>query len=136
MSLDLNKTIKQFRPEQETATKQKVKYFVGISKDTAGSKKISMNLVVIPPGAVSVPHYHKDYETAIYMLEGRVETHYGEGLKESIVSEKGDFVYIPAGVPHQPVNLSDTEPAKAIVSRTDSDEIENVVLCDSNGKPA
>ena len=40
----------------------------------------------------------------------------------------GDFLYIPADVPHQPRNLSTTEPAIAIVARTDANEQESVVL--------
>jgi uncharacterized RmlC-like cupin family protein len=53
---------------------------------------------------------------------------YGEGLTKSTVNEAGDFLYIPPGVPHQPTNLSDSEPAQALVSRNDSNEQENVVL--------
>lgn len=62
------------RPQHDTATLQKLPYFVGISGSTAGSQSISMNLVIIPPGASAEPHFHKDYETAIYILQGRVKT--------------------------------------------------------------
>ena len=55
-------------------------------------------------------------------------TWYGEGLRESVVTRAGDFLYIPAGVPHLPVNLSQTEPCVAIVARTDPNEQESVVL--------
>lgn len=128
MGLDLKKSVTRVRAGIEIVTEQKLPYYVGISKDTAGATGISMNRVVIPPGATAEPHYHKDFETAIYLLEGRVDTRYGEGLKESILTEKGDFLYIPPGVPHQPVNLSATEPAVAIVSRNDPNEMENVVM--------
>ncbi|MFQ4135731.1 cupin domain-containing protein [Nodosilinea sp. PGN35] len=116
------------RPQHDTATLQKLPYFVGISGATAGSQGISMNLVIIPPGASAEPHFHRDYETAIYILKGRVKTAYGEGLKKTIVNEAGDFLYIPPGVPHQPTNLSATEPAQALVARNDPNEQENVVL--------
>lgn len=128
MTLDLKKNVTRVRAGNEIMTEQKLPYYVGISKDTAGATGISMNRVVIPPGATAEPHYHKDFETAIYLLEGRVDTRYGENLKESILTEKGDFLFIPPGVPHQPVNLSDTEPAVAIVSRNDPNERENVVM--------
>ena len=36
----------------------------------------------------------------------------------------------PPDVPHQPVNLSDTEPAQAIVVRNDPNEQEHVILYD------
>jgi len=70
---------------EEIATKQNLPYFVGISQLSAGARNIAMNMVVIPPGASAKPHYHKDFETAIYILKGRVETRYGEGLKKSVI---------------------------------------------------
>ena len=128
MNEDLQKGIKRIRPDKETATKQNLPYFIGVSRDSAGARGISMNLVVIPPGGTAEPHFHKDFETAIYILEGTVETRFGEGLRESVLTQKGDFLFIPPGVPHQPFNLSPTEPARAIVSRNDANEQENVVL--------
>jgi uncharacterized RmlC-like cupin family protein len=114
------------RPGVTTDTLQRLPNYVGISETTAGSKGISMNMVVIPPGAKAKPHYHEGYETAIYMLKGRVETLYGDNLARSVVNEAGDFIFIPAGVPHQPVNLSDTDAAIAIVARNDANEQESV----------
>jgi uncharacterized RmlC-like cupin family protein len=115
------------RPDQPVDTLQRLPAFVGISDETAGSSGIGMNLVVIPPGAAADPHYHDGFETAIFILSGRVETRYGEDLRHTCVNETGDFLYIPAGVPHQPRNLSDTEPARAIVARNTPNEQESVV---------
>ena len=120
------------RPPAETMSRQRLPYFVGISEATAGAKGISMNLIVIPPGGAAEPHLHRGYETAIYLLKGRVETRYGPGLRQSRITEEGDFVFIAANVPHQPVNLSDTETALAIVARNDPNEQESVVLYDPN----
>ncbi len=44
-----------------------------------------------------------------------------------MTNKAGDLVYIPAGVPHLPVNLS-SKPASAVISRTDPNEQESVVL--------
>lgn len=118
------------RPAAETMTRQRLPNFIGISEATAGAKGISMNLVVIPPGGAAEPHLHKGYETAIYLMKGRVDTRYGEGLARSILVEEGDFLFIPADLPHQPVNLSSTEPAYAIVARNDPNEQESVVPYD------
>lgn len=115
------------RAPQEVLTRQQLPNFVGISGATAGAKNLSMNLVVIPPGAKAEPHYHKDFETGIYVLQGRVETRYGEGLKKSVTNEAGDFIFIPPDLPHQPFNLSDTETAIGVVVRNDPNEQENVV---------
>ncbi|MBF2080055.1 MAG: cupin domain-containing protein [Synechococcales cyanobacterium T60_A2020_003] len=117
------------RPQAETMTRQKLPYFVGISGATAGTPGLSMNLVIIPPNGTAAAHYHKDYETAIFILKGKIETRYGKGLKQSMINTAGDFLFIPPGVPHQPTNLTD-EPAQAIVARNDPNEQENVVMYD------
>jgi uncharacterized RmlC-like cupin family protein len=53
---------------------------------------------------------------------------WGEGLAEYERVGAGDFVYIPAGVPHLPANRSATQPLIAVVARTDPNEQESVVL--------
>ena len=84
--------------------------------------------VVIPPGGSAEAHVHKGFESAIYLVQGRVETRYGEGLKKSVVNQAGDFIFVPPDVPHQPFNLSDTELAIAIVARSDPNEQEHTIL--------
>ena len=118
----------------EILTRQKLPNFVGISAQTAGATGLSMNLVIIPAGAAAEPHFHKGFESAVYVLEGRVETRYGPGLEKSVISEAGDFLYIPPDVPHQPINLSETTAARAIVVRNDPNEQEHVILYDPTGK--
>ena len=122
------KDIVTVRITEATQSKQALPIFPGISGKTAGAKSLSLLKIVIPPGGSAKAHVHKGYESAVYLVKGRVETRYGEGLKKSVVNEAGDFVFIPADVPHQPFNLSETEPAIAIVARSDADEQEHVIL--------
>lgn len=124
----MSREVRLVRSVGETGTLQGLPVFVGICERTAGAAGISMNLVVVPPGAVAEPHFHDGFETAIYQLSGRVETRFGEQLERTVVSEAGDFLFIPAGIPHQARNLSRTEPASAIVARNDANEQESVVL--------
>jgi uncharacterized RmlC-like cupin family protein len=126
MQGDSARLVKAVRPVREVATSQRLPYFVGISGESAGARGLSMHLVVIPPGARSEPHLHLEHETAIYVLEGRVETRYGEGLVQSVISEAGDFLFIPPEVPHVAINLSSTTAARAIVSRNDPAEQDKV----------
>jgi uncharacterized RmlC-like cupin family protein len=128
--------VKAVRPEREVLTRQRLPYFLGISGATVGSRGLSMHMVVIPPGAKSEPHSHRGYETAIYVLEGRVQTRFGPNLESTMVNEAGDFLYIPAGVPHEALNLSATEPARAIVARNDPAEQDNVVPYEGEPKEA
>jgi len=106
---------------------QQIGYTVGVSAEVCGSTGLSLSYIVVPPGGVADAHLHDGYETAIYQLSGRVETRYGDDLAESVVTGAGDFLFIPPGVPHQPRNLSDTEPATAVVARNDARDEENVV---------
>jgi uncharacterized RmlC-like cupin family protein len=119
--------IRVIRPGPEATERQHLDYFLGVSGDTCGATRLAMHLVVVPPGAAAEPHYHDGYETAIYQLEGRVETRFGETLERSVVTEAGDFLFVPPGVPHQAVNLSETERAVALIARNDAGEQERVV---------
>lgn len=118
--------VQPVRPEREVLTRQRLPYFIGISGQTVGATGLSMHLVVIPPGARAEPHLHCGYETGIYVLEGRVLTRWGEALEHQVVSEAGEFLFIPPDVPHEAVNLSATEPARAVVARNHPAEQDQV----------
>jgi uncharacterized RmlC-like cupin family protein len=87
-----------------------------------------MHLGVVPPGGRAEPHRHDGHESAIYVLEGRAGMDYGESLEHRLEAGPGDFVFIGAGVPHRPFNLSESEPVRYVVARTDPHEEESVVL--------
>ncbi len=87
-----------------------------------------MHLLRIPPGGRASVHLHEDHETAIYMLSGHAEMLYGETMELHMRCQAGDYVYIPAGVPHCPWNPSPDEEAVAVLARTDPNEQESVVL--------
>ena len=113
-------------PQVEVSTLQRLPYFIGISGQTVGATGLSMHLVVIPPGARSEPHLHLGYETGIYVIEGTVLTRWGEDFENEVVSHAGEFLFVPPGVPHEAINLSDTEPARAVVARNDPAEQDKV----------
>lgn len=115
------------RADETYDGKQGLTYFCGIAAETVGSKAICMHLLTIPPGARAKAHLHENHETAVYLLAGEVVTLYGDRLQHRMTNRAGDLVYIPAGVPHLPVNLSG-EPASAVIARTDPNEQESVVL--------
>lgn len=113
----VTQTVLALRPDAAVMTTQRLPYFVGISGETAGATGLSMHLVVIPPGARAAPHRHLGYETGIYVLAGRVLTRWGERLEHQTISEAGDFLFVPPGIPHEAINLSDTEAARAVIAR-------------------
>jgi uncharacterized RmlC-like cupin family protein len=107
--------------------RQGLNYFTGISVETVGARGICMHLVKMPPGARANAHLHENHETAIYVLQGEVQTWYDQNLEHCLVVRAGEFLYIPAGEPHLPVNVSQAE-AVAVLARTDPNEQESVVL--------
>ena len=114
-------------PDKETLSRQLLPYFVGVSAASAGATGISMNLVVIPPHSAAEPHSHRGFESTVYMMRGTVDVRYGRFLDSLLTLQEGDFLFIPANMPHQPVNRGG-EPALAIVARNDANEQENVEL--------
>jgi uncharacterized RmlC-like cupin family protein len=118
--------VRAVRPDREVMTTQRLPYFLGISGGTVGATGLSMHMVVIPPGAKADPHSHVGYETGIYVLEGKVLTRWGHDLENEVVSEAGEFLFIPPDVPHEAINLSATKPARAIVARNDAAEQDKV----------
>lgn len=101
-----------------------------LSSSNVEAKGLSMKLAVIPPGAVIPAHLHVDFETMIYILEGRVRHEYGDGCKLIMENIAGDFLFIEPGVPHEVFNLSDSEPAVALIARSAADEREQTIPYD------
>jgi uncharacterized RmlC-like cupin family protein len=108
--------------------KQGFSYAPAVSAQTVGASSIHMQLLTIPPGECAKAHKHEAHETAIYVLSGEGAMYYGERLENHLIAHPGEFLYIPANVPHLPYNTSQTEPCVAVVSRTDPNEQESVVL--------
>jgi uncharacterized RmlC-like cupin family protein len=108
--------------------KQGLMYAPAISAETVGSQAIHMQLLTIPPGGRAKAHKHAAHESAIYLLSGVGGMWYGHQLEHHVQLEPGDFLYIPADMPHLPYNPSTAESTVAIIARTDPNEQESVVL--------
>ena len=104
-----------------------VTYASGVSARTTDSRGICLELATLPPGARGRAHLHADHESAAYVLRGELDLWFGAELEERVVAHAGDFIYIPARVPHLPANASASEPAVAVLARTDPNEQESVV---------
>jgi uncharacterized RmlC-like cupin family protein len=118
------------RSDETYDGKQGVTLSTGISQTSVGSLALCMHIVTLPPGRRGTPHVHDGHESAIWMAAGEAEVWYGPGLSGRTVIRAGDFLYIPPGTPHLPVNRSDTDTMIAVVARTDPAEQESVVVLD------
>ena len=103
-------------------------YAPGISSETVGAEALFLGLVTLPPGGRTKSHMHARHESAFYMLSGNeVEWWTGENLQHQETAQRGDFLFVPAGVPHVAVNRSD-EPAVFVTVRNEPTAQESVVM--------
>jgi uncharacterized RmlC-like cupin family protein len=116
------------KPGGLSLSKQGHHVFEGISAQSAGARALCMHVIVIPPGGRARAHLHEAHESAVYMVEGEVICWYGEQLQHCFTVCAGEMAYIPAGLPHLPINASADKPVTCIVARTDPNEQESVVV--------
>jgi uncharacterized RmlC-like cupin family protein len=115
------------RPGATYAGRQGLSYGAGVSAESAGARALCLHRLSMPPGARANAHLHANHESAIFVISGRAEFWWGERLEHHEIVAAGDFVHIPAGVPHLPANPGD-EVLEAVIARTDPNEQESVVL--------
>lgn len=103
-------------------------YFPAVSAETIGSKMIWFGKVTIPPGGRTKAHVHELHESAFFLLSGdNVELYTGNELQHCEVAHAGDYLFIPANVPHVAVNRGN-EPAVFIGCRNEPSAQESVVM--------
>jgi uncharacterized RmlC-like cupin family protein len=103
-------------------------YEPGVSAETVGAKALFLGLVTLPPGGRTKSHIHEHHESAFYMLSGpEAELWTGERLEHKDIAHPGDFLFIPAKVPHVAVNRSDTA-AVFVGVRNEATAQESVVM--------
>ena len=109
-------------------SKQGSVYAPGISAETAGSKVIFLGIVTLPPEGRTKAHFHEHHESAFYLMSGEeVELCTGDQLEHREVARAGDYLFIPAKVPHVAVNRGKT-PAVFVGVRNESTAQESVVM--------
>lgn len=97
------------RGGQPYRSEQGAVYAPGISAETVGATAVFLGVVTLPPGERTRAHVHERHESAFYMLSGdEVELWTGEQLEHREVARPGDFLFIPANVPHVAVNRGAT----------------------------
>src|SRR5215468_1152053 len=106
---------------------QGLTYLAGLTGATAGARAICMTLAVLPPGARAKTHLHRGIETAVYVIEGEAAMYFGERLEELVVGRAGEYMYVPADMPHLVMNRSGAM-CRAIVAHSASDDQAGIVM--------
>jgi uncharacterized RmlC-like cupin family protein len=60
--------------------------------------------MIAQPHSASSVHHHGEQETIIYVLAGSGQVRWGRHGEYSETVRPGDFVFIPANLPHQEIN--------------------------------
>jgi uncharacterized RmlC-like cupin family protein len=80
---------------------------------------LSAGISIVEPGARTGIHHHGEQETIAYVLEGDCCVRWGERGEFSARACSGDFIHVPAWLPHMEINQStDTRCAWAVVRST------------------
>jgi uncharacterized RmlC-like cupin family protein len=117
------------RGSESYVSKQGSVYAPGISAETVGAKVLFLGLVTLLPEGRTKAHIHEYHESAFYMLSGEeVELWTGDQLEHKEVAHAGDYLFIPANVPHVAVNRSKTTPAIFVGVRNEPTAQESVVM--------
>ena len=109
-------------------------YKQGLSGKNVGSEALSINVAKVPPGAVAYAHIHDGFEVMLFIVQGKVKHTFGDGLKQEVFNEAGDFIYIKPGVPHEVFNVGE-EDLIAFVARSAADEWDKIVNYPSEFRP-
>jgi uncharacterized RmlC-like cupin family protein len=111
----------------DTAQSEGMVRRAAIDKNTVHSKSLWFGRVTCPPGLKSVPHHHGPAETAGHMLSGdRIRVYFGEGYQQFIEVEPGDYLFVPAYMPHIEINMSDVVAAEFVTARSPDNIVVNL----------
>src|SRR5262245_38593271 len=112
-------TAKIVRAGDSHVAEQGSVYRSGISTQSVGSAMIWLGMISLPAGRRTRAHRHEGHETAHPMTAGEeIEIWSGSELECCDRVRRGDYLFIPAGVPHVAVNRSSKE-AQFLGARND-----------------
>jgi uncharacterized RmlC-like cupin family protein len=77
----------------------------------------------VEPAARTAIHHHGEQHTIAYVLSGSSYVRWGEHGEFDATLHAGDFLYVPAWLPHQEINPSSDLPFQWVVVRSTSEPI-------------
>jgi uncharacterized RmlC-like cupin family protein len=72
----------------------------------------------VKPGARTGIHHHGEQQTIAFVLSGVCEVRWGERGQFAVIAHAGDFIHVPAFVPHMEINPSETDSFPWVVVRS------------------
>jgi uncharacterized RmlC-like cupin family protein len=75
-------------------------------------------LFEVEPGSRTGVHHHGEQETIAYVLSGICEVRWGTKGEFVAHAKTGDFIHVPAFLPHMEINPSKLKPFRWVVVRS------------------
>ena len=80
-------------------------------------------LFEVKQGAQTGIHHHGEQQTIAYVLSGICKVRWGANGEFAANAKAGDFIHVPAFLPHMEINPSDWQPFRWVVVRSTSTPI-------------
>ena len=93
-----------------------------ITAARTGAESLWAGTVVIEPHAETGAHHHGPVESVIYVVSGRARMRWGDRLEYVAEAGPGDFIHVPAYVPHQEINAGDL-PLSCVLVRSGQEPV-------------
>ena len=91
-----------------------------ITPETAAGSELWGGMFKVEPGAHTGIHHHGEQQTVAYVLTGVCKVRWGERGEFAASAAAGDFIHVPAYLPHMEINPSAVEPFTWVVVRSTS----------------
>lgn len=104
--------------DQGTAQTPGSKRHAAVAPELGIASAIWGGLFEVSPGSRTSVHHHGEQETIAYVLSGICEIRWGERGQSVAQARAGDFIHVPAFLPHMEINPSNEEPFRWVVVRS------------------
>jgi uncharacterized RmlC-like cupin family protein len=104
--------------DQETAQTPGSERRAAITPALGIASAIWGGLFEVGPGSRTGIHHHGEQETIAYVLSGLCEIRWGETGESVARATAGDFIHVPAFLPHMEINPSRQTPFRWVVVRS------------------
>jgi uncharacterized RmlC-like cupin family protein len=119
-------SIRVVRPEQfnsATAQTPGSQRLAAVYSEAVMGSPMWGGLFLVDPRARTGIHHHGEQHTIAYVLSGSSYIRWGDRGEFDATVHAGDFLFVPAWLPHQEINPSDDTPFQWVVVRSTSEPI-------------
>ena len=92
------------RPVTATTAADGFSQYRGVTSLDTPVRQLTLNRVVLPPGAIGPRNMHKNSETIVMVSQGTLTALVGVNGEKTLLVRSGEFLFVPGNVWHQWTN--------------------------------